>query len=366
MVRSLAGLLVLGAGALPVRAADGDGADAPALRTAARLELQLGAGWRRDTLALAALDASASGGALSDVAGRGAWFPGGSRIGLAAQLAASRFALTAPPGVVSPERASLTGLEAIAAVAGRARAGAHLSFEGQLGYGLFQLPVALMSVGAAGNVGLWAGRLRGHGPNLNAGAHLTVGRVTAELGGELLPRLFGADYGAVPVRLWRLGGRAGIGIDLLDLRAARWAAWLEYQLAHTGTTGDGLDIRQRRQLIALGLRASWGHPGATAPPVVHRPPPPVVAPPRPVAPAPSAISGLVRAEDGQPIRARITVPELGLDLQTDPAGGFLLQVKPGQYTLNIQADGFLPQSKQISAGAGERRIYNIDLQREPR
>jgi hypothetical protein len=34
--------------------------------------------------------------------------------------------------------------------------------------------------------------------------------------------------------------------------------------------------------------------------------------------------------------------------------------------LNIEADGFLPQSKQISAGAGERRIYNIDLQREPR
>ena len=266
MVRSLAGLLVLGAGALPLRAADSDGAAAPALRPAARLELQLGAGWRQDTLALAALDASASGGALSDVAGRGAWFAGGSRIGLAAQLAASRFALTAPPGVVSPDRASLTGLEAVAAMAGRARAGAHLSFEGQLGYGLFQLPVALMSVGAAGNVGLWAGRLRGHGPNLNAGARLTVGRVTAELGGELLPRLFGAEYGAVPVRLWRLGGRAGAGIDLLDIRATRWAAWLEYQLAHTATTGDGVDIRQRRQLIALGLRASWGHPGRCGPP----------------------------------------------------------------------------------------------------
>ena len=139
-------------------------------------------------------------------------------------------------------------------------------------------------------------------------------------------------------------------------------------MAHTSTTGDGVDIRQRRQLIALGLRAGWGHPGSAAPPVVRLAPPPVVAPPQPQPqpPAPSAISGLVRSEDGLPIRARITVPELGLDIQTDPAGGFLLQVKPGRYTLNIEADGFLPQSKQISAGAGERRIYNIDLQREPR
>jgi hypothetical protein len=361
VVRSLAGLLVLGAGAGPVRAAETE-----SLPPAARLELQMGAGWRQDTLALALLDASASGGALSDVAGRASWFAGDSHIGLAAQLAASRFALTAPPGAVAPDRASLTGLEAVAAVAGRARAGAHLGFEGQLGYGLFQLPAALMSVGPAGNVGLLAGKLRGHGPNLDARARLTAGRVAVELGGEWLPRLFGADYGSVPVELWRLGGRAGAGIELAELGAARWAAWLEYQLAHTRMTGDGVDIRQRRQLIALGLRASWGHARPAPPPVVKPPPPPVVAPPKPPPPAPSAISVLVRAEDGQPIQARITVPELGLDIQTDAAGSFLLQVEPGQYTLNIEAEGFLPQSKQISAGAGERRIYNIDLQREPR
>ena len=95
-----------------------------------------------------------------------------------------------------------------------------------------------------------------------------------------------------------------------------------------------VDIRQRRRPIALGLRASWGHPGPAAPSVVHLAPPPVVAPPRPVAPAPSAISGLVQAEDGLPMSAQgISVPELGLDIQTDPAGGFLLQVKPGRYRL---------------------------------
>ena len=66
VVRSLAGLLVLGAGALPLRAADSDGAPAP--RSAGR-QARVAAGGRlaADTLALAALDASASGGALSDV-----------------------------------------------------------------------------------------------------------------------------------------------------------------------------------------------------------------------------------------------------------------------------------------------------------
>ena len=125
---------------------------------------------------------------------------------------------------MSPDRASLTGLPRRSPRWPRqVRAGAHLSFEGQLGYGLFQLPVAHVSVGAAGNVGLWAGRLRGHGPNLNAGARLTVGRVAVELGGELIPRLFlSKKYGAVPLRLWRLGGRAGAGIDLVDIRAARF------------------------------------------------------------------------------------------------------------------------------------------------
>ena len=327
-----------------------------------RLELQLGGGWRHDTLALGQLNATATGGALSDLAARGAWFRPGSRLGIAAAVQASRFAVTAEVGAVVPDQVDLTGLDALAGLALRARAGQRVSFEGQLGYGWFQLPVASLAAGPAGNLRLSGGELRGHGPALRAGLRLALASpVALELGAEGIPRVLGARYQGTAVRPWRVGGHASASFDLLQAGAARWSALLSYQLAHSSAGGTGVDITQQRHLVAAGLRACWGQ---TRQPVRAAPAPPLVT--APVPPLPSAISGLVRAEDGQPVSARVTIPELGLEVQADPAGSFRFTVRPGQYTLNIEAVGFLPQSKQVSAGAGEQRIYNVDLQRDTR
>jgi hypothetical protein len=50
----------------------------------------------------------------------------------------------------------------------------------------------------------------------------------------------------------------------------------------------------------------------------------------------------------------------------DGQGAFRFDVEPGRYTLTVEAEGFLPQTKVIAVGQGEQHIYNLELQREAR
>jgi hypothetical protein len=84
------------------------------------------------------------------------------------------------------------------------------------------------------------------------------------------------------------------------------------------------------------------------------------------APATSAITGLVRSESGTPVTANVRIVELNLERAVDDRGGFHFDLPPGNYTLIIEADGFVSQRKQIGAGSDEQQIYNIDLQPERR
>jgi hypothetical protein len=88
--------------------------------------------------------------------------------------------------------------------------------------------------------------------------------------------------------------------------------------------------------------------------------------PADAAPATSAITGLVRSESGTPVAAHVRIVELNLDHAADDRGGFHFDLPPGNYTLIIEADGFVSQRKQIAAGKDEQQIYNVDLQPERR
>jgi hypothetical protein len=81
-------------------------------------------------------------------------------------------------------------------------------------------------------------------------------------------------------------------------------------------------------------------------------------------PASAVIAGLVRSEHGTPIAARVRIDELGIDRATDANGGFHLDLPPGSYTLTIEAEGFVSQRKVITAGRGEQKIYDLELQTE--
>jgi hypothetical protein len=75
---------------------------------------------------------------------------------------------------------------------------------------------------------------------------------------------------------------------------------------------------------------------------------------------------VVHGEAGQAVAARITITELGLDVVADGQGAFRFDVPPGRYTLVVEAEGFLPQTKVIAVGQGEQHIYNLELQRDAR
>jgi Carboxypeptidase regulatory-like domain len=78
----------------------------------------------------------------------------------------------------------------------------------------------------------------------------------------------------------------------------------------------------------------------------------------------AAIIGLVRSEEGAPLPARVSIPELELSTQADGNGRFRIEVPAGRYTLVIEAPGLIVQRKPVTVGAGEHSIHNVDLQRE--
>ncbi len=76
---------------------------------------------------------------------------------------------------------------------------------------------------------------------------------------------------------------------------------------------------------------------------------------------PASITGLVSAEDGKPVAAQISIPEINLKLVASADGSFIIRVPAGSYTVTIEAPGFEAQTKTVTVGTGEQSIYNVDL-----
>lgn len=76
------------------------------------------------------------------------------------------------------------------------------------------------------------------------------------------------------------------------------------------------------------------------------------------------IKGSVRSlRGGKPLRSRITVQPLGLAVETDAKGSFQIDVPPGEYTLEISAEGHEPQRRQAHVELRGVTILVVDLRR---
>jgi hypothetical protein len=330
-----------------------------AVPSRARLDLQAGAGWRDDAVTGPLSDAGASGSAFSDLGLRGAWYPA-AHVGVAANLRAGRFTLTPARGVTIPDRVEQRALDGAAAVAARAFL-ARLTVEGQLGYGYVRLPAAFLTAGPAGDVRFAGGSVRGHGLYAGASLRFTVGaRLGLELAGEARPVVWGAAYGPTAVEPRWFAARGAASVDCITLGRTRWSVLADYQLTRTFASGEGVRLTQRQRQVGLGLRATWLPPVPPPPP-----PPPAMVAARPAPPLPGAISGVIHGQGNQPIGAFVTLTELGLLVRPDAEGAFRFDVPAGQYTLTIEAEGYLPQSKVIAVRPGEQHIYNVELQPVP-
>src|SRR6185436_10128762 len=258
----------------------------------ARLDLHAGAGWRDEAVTRPLSDATASGGAFSDLGLRLFVFPS-AHLGAAASLRAGRFTLTPARGTTVPDHVDQSSLDAAAGLAARASL-AHLTVEGQLGYGYQRLPVMFVTAGPAGDVRFAGGAMRGHGPHGAASLRLSLGRLGLELGGEARPWIWGAHYAEADVQPRWLAGRGAASVDCCTLGRTRWSVLASYEVAEARDSRPGLRLWQKQRQVGLGLRATWLPPPPPPPP--RPPPPPPPPPPRPAAPAPSAISGVVHGQ----------------------------------------------------------------------
>jgi Carboxypeptidase regulatory-like domain len=76
------------------------------------------------------------------------------------------------------------------------------------------------------------------------------------------------------------------------------------------------------------------------------------------------IKGNVRSlRGGQPVRAKITVMPLDRTVDTDAKGNFAIDVPPGQYSLEIEAPGFEPQTRAAQVERLGVTILVVDLRR---
>lgn len=79
------------------------------------------------------------------------------------------------------------------------------------------------------------------------------------------------------------------------------------------------------------------------------------------------IKGSVRSLRGsRPVRARITVAPIGITVDTDDKGDFVIGVPPGQYTLEITAAGHEPQQRSAQVERLGVTILVVDLRRAPK
>jgi hypothetical protein len=324
-----------------------------------RLDLHAGAGWRDDTVARPLSDATASGGAFSDLGLRAAWFPA-AHLGLATSWRVGRFTLTPTRGVTIPDHLDQQTADGAGAIAARAFL-LPLTAEGQVGYGYLRRPAPLVTAGPAGDPRLAGETIEGHGLYLAASLRLELGaRLGLELAGEARPVVWGAEYAGTSIEPRWYAARGAATIDCFTLGRTGWSLLVSYELARTNASGPGVRLVQKQQQVGLGLRGTWLPP--RPPPSPPPPPLPPAPPPRPALPAPGGISGVVHGQGAQPAAAWITISELGQVVRADDQGAFRFEVPPGQYTVTIEAEGYLPQSKAITVRPGEQHIFNLELQ----
>ncbi len=75
----------------------------------------------------------------------------------------------------------------------------------------------------------------------------------------------------------------------------------------------------------------------------------------------ATLRGLVRGRGGKPLAARLTIPEAGIVSKTNAAGEFRFQVPGGTYKVQIDARGYIAQTKSVRVADGDQAIFNIDM-----
>ncbi len=80
--------------------------------------------------------------------------------------------------------------------------------------------------------------------------------------------------------------------------------------------------------------------------------------------SPATVRGLVRAQSGKALKARVRWSGGKKKQQVVPVdaeGRFVLTLRAGEYSFVISAPGYIPQTKQVSLADGEQAIFHCEL-----
>jgi hypothetical protein len=362
LLRVLAYSLAWGTFVAAAHAAPPEALSTPALPEAARFRLDARAGWgvRDDTLSTPAARIGATGSTLSDFVLAGGWFLTGAPIGFVGRAELNRFQLQGDLDGGGAVAVSATGMEAMGAVAARLRPGeGRLLLEAQAGYGFLQVPLATLPA-ADGSVAAEASLLRAHGPALGVLlAFAPLDGATFEVSGRALPVTFGGRYQESAVSMRRLAAGLGVSLGRVLVGDFRLSALVGYELASTAADGTGVEVKQLRHQIAIGIRAT---PRPLAPVMVRN----VEEPPPPVR---GRIHGVVRLQSiggaaGEPLAdVAVTVPG-GAATRTGPDGSFeLAGLEAGLSKVNLSRADLVPTTEVVSVPPGGEVTVQIVLRR---
>lgn len=76
------------------------------------------------------------------------------------------------------------------------------------------------------------------------------------------------------------------------------------------------------------------------------------------------VRGLVRSFSGEPLTATIRIVPPGSEHTSSGDGRFAIDVKPGQYTVTIQAQGYEPQKRTVIVDEKGVIVFNADLRKQ--
>ncbi|MGC4122797.1 MAG: carboxypeptidase-like regulatory domain-containing protein [Myxococcales bacterium] len=75
----------------------------------------------------------------------------------------------------------------------------------------------------------------------------------------------------------------------------------------------------------------------------------------------ATLRGLVRGPGGKPLAAKLAIPEAKIASETNAAGEFKFQLPGGRYKVQIDAPGYIAQTKVVQVADGDQAIFNIDM-----
>ncbi len=73
------------------------------------------------------------------------------------------------------------------------------------------------------------------------------------------------------------------------------------------------------------------------------------------------IRGVIQANNGQPIAARIVIRPIGRELTADAEGSFAIEVPPGEYDVEVSAAGHRTQSRHVTVAEQGVVVLNVQL-----